>query len=245
MISLFLSSFVFGILTSNAKRCCLHEDYRRNVVDFKLTWCETRMRRYDWKGLLGLCFKFVPWEARHLEETLQTRAENSVVKRMDIKPAGFFSRISFQSVSIMNTEKTFGGDSWRVNIRGTSNMAAMVFDNNDGSYEAVFLIEQPGFYWAEIILDYSLCEGFKDPPLDWFLRGNVNPNNNNRYHFKFNLSTLFSRSAPPKALHSNLEGQRQGTSGSDPRVKDCVGGGGRGQWEQMPPSEKLNVFFLT
>ncbi|KAJ7374433.1 hypothetical protein OS493_007539 [Desmophyllum pertusum] len=32
---------------------------------------------------------------------------------------------------------------------------------------------EPGVYKLLIYLDYSLCDGFKDPPLDWFIKGNA------------------------------------------------------------------------
>ena len=130
------------------------------------------MRRYDWKNMIGHCLKQVPWDTKPLDKTLQTRASKSYVKQLDIKPAGFFSKIYIQSVSVKNENKTIGGDSWRVDIRGPSNMVATVYDKNNGVCEAVFLPEEPGLYRAEITLDYSLCKGFKDPPVDWFMRGN-------------------------------------------------------------------------
>lgn len=174
MTSLAKVTLIYLILYADAEISVEDERliYRKNVVDFKLAWCQIRMRRYDWKNMIGQCLRQVLWNATPLDEKLQTRASISYVKRMDIKPAGFFSKIYIQSVTVENRNKTIGGDSWRVNIRGPSNMAATVYDINNGLYEAVFLIEEPGFYRAEIVLDYSLCEGFKDPPLDWFIRGN-------------------------------------------------------------------------
>ncbi|KAJ7369256.1 hypothetical protein OS493_040236 [Desmophyllum pertusum] len=32
---------------------------------------------------------------------------------------------------------------------------------------------EPGVYQLSIYLDYSLCDGFKDPPRDWFIKGNA------------------------------------------------------------------------
>ena len=164
------------ILRSDAHKKSLENEkmnYRKNIADFKLNWCQTRMRRYDWKNVIGQCLQHVPWGSKPLEKKLQTQALRSYVKQMDIRPAGFFSKIYIQSVSVENVKKTIGGDSWRVDIRGPSNMAATVYDKNNGLYEAVFLPQESGSYWAEIVLDYSLCEGFKDPPLDWFMRGKI------------------------------------------------------------------------
>lgn len=174
MTSLAILTLIYLILCSDAEKSFEDErlKYRKNVIDFKLAWCQIRMHRYDWKNMIGHCLRHVPWDATPLDKKLQTRASISYVKRMDIKPAGFFSKIYIQSVSVEHRNKTIGGDSWRVDIRGSSNMAATVYDKNNGLYEAVFLIEEPGLYRAEIVLDYSLCEGFKDPPLDWFILGN-------------------------------------------------------------------------
>ncbi|XP_068683602.1 uncharacterized protein [Montipora foliosa] len=159
-------------------RSCAQDDienekmtYRKNVVNFKLSWCKMRMHRYDWRNVIGRCLQHMAWDAKPLNAKLQTEAHKSYVKEMDIRPAGFFSKIYIQSVSVKNVNKTTGGDSWRVNIRGPSNMAATVYDLSNGLYKAVFLPQEPGKYWAEIILDYTLCEGLKDPPLDWFIRG--------------------------------------------------------------------------
>ena len=46
-----------------------------------------------------------------------------------------------------------------------------VFDLQNGSYEVLFLIQEPGVYSVEIYLDHTLCDGFRDPPSDWFQAG--------------------------------------------------------------------------
>ena len=30
---------------------------------------------------------------------------------------------------------------------------------------------EAGLYQIEISLDYTLCDGFKDPPVDWYKKG--------------------------------------------------------------------------
>ena len=30
---------------------------------------------------------------------------------------------------------------------------------------------EPGKYDVEVVLEYSLCDGYKDPPKDWFIEG--------------------------------------------------------------------------
>ena len=68
--------------------------------------------------------------------------------------------------------KTFGGDAWRVYIRqGPSSLAPQVWDHGNGLYEVVFLAMEPGDYSAQITLDFTLCDGLRDPPVEWFVKG--------------------------------------------------------------------------
>ena len=37
--------------------------------------------------------------------------------------------------------------------------------------EVVFLVMKPGDYSAQITLDFTLCDGLREPPVDWFIKG--------------------------------------------------------------------------
>ena len=68
--------------------------------------------------------------------------------------------------------KTDGGDSWRVYIRqGPASLAPAVLDLQNGLYEVLFLAAVPGRYYAQVILDYTLCDGLREPPAGWFVNG--------------------------------------------------------------------------
>jgi hypothetical protein len=68
--------------------------------------------------------------------------------------------------------KTFGGDSWRVYIRqGPASLAPVVIDHDNGLYEILVIIVEPGDYYAGIYLDYTLCNGYRDPPKKFFRNG--------------------------------------------------------------------------
>ena len=78
--------------------------------------------------------------------------------------------------------KRTGGDSWRVHIRqGPASLSPVVTDNDDGTYEVMFLVLEPGNYSAQVFLDYTLCDGFRDPPEDWFIKGNLVVNHKKIY----------------------------------------------------------------
>ena len=77
-----------------------------------------------------------------------------------------------QSVTRNGVLKTSGGDAWRVYIRqGPASLAPQVWDHNNGIYEVVFLVMEPGNYSAQITLDFTLCDGLREPPVDWFIIG--------------------------------------------------------------------------
>ena len=150
-------------------------DQMDRVEDFRRDWLRQRRARIDWPSVVKPCVENMAWGqvkdgwGKHNRSS----ANASDVTFWDIRPAGEFSKIFIQSRTSDNRTKTIGGDSWRVYVRGPSSIAATVFDHNNGTYEALFLIMEPGVYQLMIYLDYSLCDGFRDPPRDWFIKGNA------------------------------------------------------------------------
>ena len=129
----------------------------------------------DWQAIINPCYDNKDWGKVKAgwEKPNRTNASTSEIIFQDIRPAGEYSKIFIQSKTSDNITKVIGGDSWRVYVRGPANIAATLFDHNNGTYEALFLIMEPGIYQLLVYLDYSLCDGFKDPPRDWFIKGNA------------------------------------------------------------------------
>ena len=145
------------------------------LEDFRREWLRQRRARVDWQEILRPCHDNTAWgQVKDGWGKLnRSNANTSDIIFKDIRPAGEFSKIFIQSKTSDNRTKTIGGDSWRVYVRGPSSVVVTVFDHNNGTYEALFLITEPGVYQVIIYLDYSLCDAFKDPPRDWFIKGNV------------------------------------------------------------------------
>ena len=145
------------------------------LEDFRRDWSRVRRARVDWQEILRPCHDYTAWgQVKDGWGKLnRSNANTSDVMFKDIRPAGEFSKIFIQSRTSANRTKTIGGDSWRVYVRGPSSVVVTVFDHNNGTYEALFLITEPGVYQVIIYLDYSLCDAFKDPPRDWFIKGNA------------------------------------------------------------------------
>ncbi|XP_068700848.1 uncharacterized protein [Montipora foliosa] len=142
---------------------------------FKHHWCRMQRARLEWESLLGACLTSTKWEEPkdvRLGINQFSDPSKSFISHWDIGNAGEFSRFLIQTVSTSNTEKNIGGDSWRIHISGPSSLAPSVLDHGNGSYEVLFLIMEHGDYEAKIFLDYTLCNGFKDPPFYWFKKGN-------------------------------------------------------------------------
>ena len=149
------------------------------LQDFRHEWLRQRRARVDWKNIIKSCVDNMAWGLvkEHWGKTNRSNATTSDIIFKDIRPAGEFSKIFIQSKTSDNRTKLIGGDTWRVYVRGPTSIAATVFDHNNGTYEALFLITEPGVYQLMIYLDYSLCDGFKDPPRDWFIIGDVQGRN--------------------------------------------------------------------
>lgn len=142
-------------------------------ADFMKTWCLVQTMKTDWKQVLQPCAGRMAWEVNAGEWDPHDRTDTakSYLIRWDIRPAGQFSRFDIQSVTKDNVDKRIGGDSWRVHIRGPSSLSPTVIDHDNGKYQVSFLVLEPGRYEVEVVLEYSLCEGYKDPPKDWFIKG--------------------------------------------------------------------------
>ncbi|XP_032232379.2 uncharacterized protein LOC116614911 isoform X2 [Nematostella vectensis] len=141
--------------------------------EFGTHWCRQREARVDWKTIIKPCTQYFTENAdefrKHMER-FKTSAEDSSIVKFDIRPAKEFSRFIIQSRTSTGLRKAFGGDAWRVALVGPSSVAATVLDMNDGTYEALVLLVEPGRYEIKATLDYSLCDGLRDPPIDWFKR---------------------------------------------------------------------------
>lgn len=147
-------------------------EYFNDFELFMKNWCRVRQARADIESVLGPCRNRLKWT---YERTgIRTNASTSFISGWELMPAGQFSRFFIQAVSSEGTLKTTGGDWWRVLIRSpVASLRPTVFDLGNGTYEVLFLVVEAGIYHVEITLDYTLCDGFRDPPENWFILGKV------------------------------------------------------------------------
>lgn len=146
------------------------KEFLDKISKFLTHWCRQRRSRLDWEAMLSPCEHKIDWNSSRDKENA-TDPSSSYISLWDIRPVGEYSRFSIQSQTRESRSKTHGGDSWRVHLKGPSSISPTVFDHGNGTYEVLFLAMEAGVYTASIILDFTLCDGFKDPPSDWFVTG--------------------------------------------------------------------------
>lgn len=142
----------------------------RTRAEFLKHWCRERHAGLDWEAMLSPCADQIAWNSPRSKEDA-TDPNTSVISLWDIRPVGEYSRFSIRSQTVEGHPKRRGGDTWRVVLRGPSSISPTVIDHKNGTYEALFLVMEAGVYTMNITLDFTFCEGFLDPPVDWFIVG--------------------------------------------------------------------------
>lgn len=181
-----------------------HSYDRNKRQTFERHWCRLQKLRVDWEGLLSPCVGNTKWSETSPEWKNQppTDPMASYIYYWDINPAGEFSRFFIQSQTNDGTRKTIGGDAWRIHISGPAYIAPNVIDLKNGSYEVLFLVMEPGVYQVEVMLDYTLCNGLRDPPADWFIKGETALTEDvHFYKFTFYCWNLYVNSPNKLFLH--------------------------------------------
>ena len=141
--------------------------------NFHYNWLRMHRSRINWREILKPCLDQMSWGSLKSGwgKANRSSARTSYVSYMDIQPSGQFSRIFIHTRTASGQDKTIGGDFWRVFLIGPSNVAATIFDHQNGTYEAIALLMEPGNYSVRAYLDYTLCDGLRNPPEDWFRIG--------------------------------------------------------------------------
>ena len=128
--------------------------------------------------LLLSCINQLNWDDRLQNSShLRTRANSSlfqlVIYQKTAEEGIFVGHVKIQTYDRRGLKKSTGGDWWRAIIVGGNSLrwSVRIVDQNDGSYEGIFPIRFSGEFRLELHLEYSICEGILDPPLDWFSKG--------------------------------------------------------------------------
>ena len=127
-------------------------------------------RHFTLNELMKPCRNVMAWDKREMNKELRT---NALLTEITFKkrPPGMESEIRILTVDKLNRSKSIGGDFWLVNVRGPISFYVPIIDNADGSYVGKFDIMTYGEFEIIIVLEHSFCDGARDPPTWWFLKG--------------------------------------------------------------------------
>jgi len=142
-----------------------------NIKHFKSEYIQRQLTPLSLEQISSPCMNRIDWVKRLRDRKNLTYAPNTVVKLEKISKNETY-KIELYTYDKIGKNKTFGGDSWLVKIKSDiTSFSIDLSDNLDGSYTSYFSLPQAGTYGVYIILEYSLCEGLLDPPLDFFKTG--------------------------------------------------------------------------
>lgn len=124
-----------------------------------------------WRDILRPCQSAMKWIHKNYNNSLRTSLSKSKIE-LFIKPRGYPSVIKITTKDLAGRVKTYGGDSWLVRIQGKNYSSTIhLKDRLNGRYDGVLNIRQVGGFSLAVNLEYSLCDGLRDPPKSWFRQG--------------------------------------------------------------------------
>lgn len=160
------------------------DDDRTDMDDhFSANLCRERNYRMDWRRIRKPCEGKMNFSS-YIYSKKRTNANISLIVGKQIRRAGEYSSFVIKTFDLKGRPKTIGGDTWRVFIKGKSYLESNVYDRLDGSYEAAFLLLDPGEYNVTAYLQGSMCSSFVNPPFDWFEKGDYNGHFQNEWQYK-------------------------------------------------------------
>ncbi|XP_057301004.1 uncharacterized protein LOC130635633 [Hydractinia symbiolongicarpus] len=123
----------------------------------------------NYEAIRKPCLGNVLWEERKQNKQYpRTEFENTQYLILDDSRGS----VTINILTYANGErKHVGGDFWWMRISGNISMYSYITDNADGTYETQFQLPEPGRYEIELTLEFSQCDGLRDPPVWWFRDG--------------------------------------------------------------------------
>ena len=141
--------------------------------------CNTATSHLD-PCLAGINGDVLSWGKRRTNRQLSSNISTSVV-RLVVRPYGFPCSIMIATKDQHNMWKSFGGDYWEIRLYGDNDTVLYVDmrDQGDGTYIGYFVIPESLDngdnneiqFHLNYTLEYSQCNGLRDMPKDWFIKG--------------------------------------------------------------------------
>ena len=151
------------------------EVHKINVLSlckYSLFWNEAVFGN-SWKEMLKPCLHNMRYKkiSNRNNMTDITKSKIVITKSTDETTL----HVALYTKDRKNRYKYFGGDMWVVTVTSKySSFMVDMLDKNDGSYEIFIQVPRDGGYKVIFRILHSLCEGFMDPPNNFFKIGITN-----------------------------------------------------------------------
>lgn len=129
--------------------------------------------------LAGINGDDLSWNKRQTDRQLSSNIRSSIV-RLIVRSYGFPSSVVIKTKDQHNVWKSVGGDYWEIRLYGDKDTVLYVDmrDQGDGTYIGYFVIPKnlddgdgQVQFRLNYTLEYSQCNGLRDMPKDWFIKG--------------------------------------------------------------------------
>ena len=149
---------------------CVNTKTEESICKHNLYWSKVAFTS-SWKEMIQPCLGHMKHVMKVNRQNLTSIETSDMIVEKNIDETVLYIKI--YSKTQQKELKKIGGDSWKIEI--TSNNISFtvdMLDKNDGSYETFISVPSDGNYTILITILQSICEGFMDPPKDYFQKGN-------------------------------------------------------------------------
>ena len=144
---------------------------RETIYKHNLYWSNDVFSS-SWKDMIKPCLNNMK-NRRKINRRNVTRIEKSdIIFEKNVDDTVLYIKIYSKNQD--EEYKRVGGDWWKLEIiYDDISFTADMQDKNDGTYFTFISVLADGYYKIVITIFQSLCEGFMDPPEDFFKKGNT------------------------------------------------------------------------
>ena len=149
---------------------CVNTKGQERICQHSLYWSKAAFTS-SWKEMIQPCLGHMNHVQEVNRQNITSIEKSDIVVEKNIE--GTVLYIKIYSKTQQEEFKRVGGDSWKIKIINSNVFFTVdMLDRNDGTYETFISVPADGQYTIVITILQSICEGFMDPPKDYFKKGN-------------------------------------------------------------------------
>ena len=148
---------------------CVNTKVQESICKHSLYWSKSAFTS-SWKEMIQPCLDHMNHVQEVNRQNMTSIEKSDIVVEKNIEETVLYIKI--YSKTQQEELKRVGGDSWTIKIINSNiSFTVDMLDRNDGTYETFISVPADGQYKIVITILQSICEGFMDPPKDYFKKG--------------------------------------------------------------------------